>query len=60
MSWVSRSFALGCGRAMCVILKFNQISQRYVVKLNSIKTFLLINKNLQLLAVFDWLASSYM
>ena len=23
--------ALGCGRAMCVIRKFNQISQRYVV-----------------------------
>ena len=45
---------------MCVILKFNQISQRYVVKLNSIKTFLLINKNLQLFAVFHWLASSYM
>ena len=46
-------------QAMCVILKFNQISQRYVVKLNSIKTFLLINKNLQLFAVFHWTASSY-
>ena len=37
---------------MCVILKLNQISQRYVVKLNSLKTFILINKNLQWFAVF--------
>ena len=43
-----------------MILKFNQISQRYMVKLISIKTFILINKKLQLLAVFHWLASPYM
>ena len=44
------------GRAMCVILKFNQISQRYVVKLNSIKNFFYLIRTYNCLQCFTgWL-----